>query len=121
MCSSGPVVSPSELTCAASPADFACCSTIATMAAIACGELDGDSQRIQVWMPAAIWAELGWVSMDVDSFAKKLTLTPTYTTQKNADSDPDLSAQLPATPCIFGKNKSFHESGLTLIVPDLCM
>src|SRR5437762_3109847 len=29
--------------------------------------------------------------------------------------------QLPARPCTLGKNRSFHESGLTLIVPVLAM
>ena len=63
ICSNGPVVSPSELTLAASPAALACSSTMATIAAMPCGELDGDSQRIQVWMPAASWVEVRGVGM----------------------------------------------------------
>jgi hypothetical protein len=37
---------------------------MATIAAIPCGELEGDSQRIQASMPAASWSEVTVVGMD---------------------------------------------------------
>ncbi len=38
---------------------------MAAMAAMPWGELEGDSQRSQVWMPAASSAEVGVFGMDV--------------------------------------------------------
>ena len=40
-------------------------AAMTTIAAMPCGELDGDSQRIQVWMPAAMSVEVSVVGMEL--------------------------------------------------------